>query len=120
MFVQRLLALLRAEPAMVGTLVASVLPALVALNIISLDDRAIGLLVVAINAIVGFLVASRCLPPARMRHLPPRLNRPSRSSDVASKHPVVLVSSPSVDHPCSVARGGVPTTCLPPRRSTAL
>jgi hypothetical protein len=44
------------EPAAVGTLVASVLPALVALGVISLDEQTIGLLVVAVNAVVGFAV----------------------------------------------------------------
>jgi hypothetical protein len=44
------------EPAAVGTVVASVLPALAALGVISLDEQGIGLLVVAINAVVGFAV----------------------------------------------------------------
>jgi hypothetical protein len=42
------------EPAALGTLVASVLPALVALQVLSIDNQTIGFLVVAINAIVGF------------------------------------------------------------------
>ena len=45
---------LAAEPAAIGGLVASVLPALVALRLISLDAESIGVLVVAVNTIVGF------------------------------------------------------------------
>jgi hypothetical protein len=44
------------EPAAFGTLVASLLPALVALGLISLDAEAIGVLVVAVNTLVGFAI----------------------------------------------------------------
>jgi len=44
------------EPAALGTLVASVLPALVALQLVSVDERTIGILVVAVNAVVAFAV----------------------------------------------------------------
>ena len=44
------------EPAAFGTLVASVLPALVALQVLSVDEQTIGVLVVAVNAVVGFAV----------------------------------------------------------------
>jgi hypothetical protein len=44
------------EPAALGALVASVLPALVALQVLSIDNQTIGVLAVAINAIVGFAV----------------------------------------------------------------
>jgi hypothetical protein len=44
------------EPAAIGTLVASVLPALVALQVLSVDEQTIGVLVVAVNAVVGFAV----------------------------------------------------------------
>ena len=47
---------LAAEPAAIGSLMASVLPALVALGLITLDAEAIGVLVVAVNTIVGFAV----------------------------------------------------------------
>ena len=43
-----------AEPAAVGTTLASVLPALTALGVISLDGETVGILVVAVNALVGF------------------------------------------------------------------
>jgi hypothetical protein len=45
---------LAAEPAALGTLVASVLPAFVALGVLSLPAETIGVLVVAINALTGF------------------------------------------------------------------
>jgi len=44
------------EPAALGTLVASVLPALVALQVVSVNEQTIGVLVVAVNAIIGFFV----------------------------------------------------------------
>jgi hypothetical protein len=53
---QTIMKRLAREPAAVGTLLASVLPALVALGVISLDEQTIGLLVVAVNAVVGFAV----------------------------------------------------------------
>jgi hypothetical protein len=59
---QRVLALLRAEPAALGTVVASVLPALVALGVFGMKDQTIGVLVVAINAVVGFLVRLSVTP----------------------------------------------------------
>lgn len=58
---------LAAEPAAVGTLLASVLPALVALGFISLDPEAIGVLVVAVNTIVGFAVRMLVLPAAHQQ-----------------------------------------------------
>jgi hypothetical protein len=50
----RILERLAREPAAVGTVVASLLPALVVLDLVSLDEQAIGVLVVAVNAVVGF------------------------------------------------------------------
>ena len=60
---------LAAEPAAVGTLLASLLPALVALRLISLDAEAIGVLVVAVNTIVGFAlrIVVTPVPQARKR-----------------------------------------------------
>jgi hypothetical protein len=62
--VQRFTNALAREPAAIGTLVASVLPALVALQIISIDEQAIGVLVVAINAIAAFFVRMVVSPAA--------------------------------------------------------
>ncbi|HKH17082.1 MAG TPA: hypothetical protein VKA57_06115 [Solirubrobacteraceae bacterium] len=47
------LVLLR-EPAAIGSLMASVLPALVLLGVIRIDEAGIAALVVAVNAVVGF------------------------------------------------------------------
>jgi hypothetical protein len=55
---------LAAEPAAVGTLIASVLPAFVALGVISLDAETIGILVVAVNTLVGFAVRMAVAPSA--------------------------------------------------------
>jgi hypothetical protein len=60
---------LAAEPAAVGSLLASVLPALVALGLISLDAEAIGVLVVAVNTIIGFAVRMLVLPAAQQNAL---------------------------------------------------
>lgn len=53
------------EPAALGTVVASVLPALVVLDLLRLDEQAIGVLVVAVNAIVGFAVRLLVAPSGR-------------------------------------------------------
>jgi hypothetical protein len=45
---------LSAEPAALGTLVASVLPAFVALGVLHMPAETIGVLVVAVNALAGF------------------------------------------------------------------
>ncbi len=58
---------LAAEPAAVGSLLASVLPALVALRLIDLDAEAIGVLVVAVNTIVGFAIRLAVAPVAPAR-----------------------------------------------------
>jgi hypothetical protein len=66
---QTILKRIAAEPTMIGTAVASVLPALVAVGVIGLDAEAIGMLVVAVNTLIG--VAVRLLvepvPPRRKR-----------------------------------------------------
>jgi hypothetical protein len=58
---------LAAEPAAVGSLLASVLPALVALGLITLDAEAIGVLVVAVNTIVAFAVRMLVFPAAQQQ-----------------------------------------------------
>lgn len=58
----RIIDRLAQEPAALGGVVASVLPALVVLNLVSLDDQAIGVVVVAVNALVGFIVRLHCAP----------------------------------------------------------
>ena len=56
-----------AEPAAFGTLVASVLPALVALGFFSMDAEQIGVLVVAVNAVTGFGIRMLVAPLPRAR-----------------------------------------------------
>jgi len=58
--------LLTKEPAAIGTLIASVLPVLVLLGVVKIDEQAIAAIVVAVNAIVGFgvrLVVTPSGPP---------------------------------------------------------
>jgi hypothetical protein len=54
-----------AEPAALGTLVASVLPAFVALGILTMDAETIGVLVVAVNALTGFAIRMLVAPLPR-------------------------------------------------------
>jgi hypothetical protein len=64
----RIVRRLAREPAAVGALVASVLPALTAFGVISLDEQQIGVAVVAVNAVVGFAIRFLVTPasdPAR-------------------------------------------------------
>lgn len=61
----RIIDRLAQEPAAVGTVVASVLPALVVLDLVSLDEQGIGVLVVAVNAVVGFVVRLLVAPSTR-------------------------------------------------------
>jgi hypothetical protein len=53
------------EPAALGTLVASVLPAFVALGILTMDAETIGVLVVAINGLTGFAIRLLVAPLPR-------------------------------------------------------
>lgn len=69
----RIIDRLAQEPAAVGTVVASVLPALVVLDLVSLDEQGIGVLVVAVNAVVGFVVRLLVAPSTRT---PAELARP--------------------------------------------
>jgi hypothetical protein len=59
--------LLRREPAAIGTLVASVLPALVLVGVLDIDEKAIAAVVVAINAIVTFAVRLSVTPAMAQR-----------------------------------------------------
>jgi mRNA-degrading endonuclease toxin of MazEF toxin-antitoxin module len=45
---------LQREPAAIGSLAASILPVLVLLGVIQIDDAGIAAVVVAVNTIVGF------------------------------------------------------------------
>jgi hypothetical protein len=46
--------LLSREPAAIGSLVASILPVLVMLRVIEIDEAGVAAVVVAVNTIVGF------------------------------------------------------------------
>jgi mRNA-degrading endonuclease toxin of MazEF toxin-antitoxin module len=59
--------LLQREPAAVGSLVASIMPVLVLLDLVRIDEAGIAAVVVAVNAAVGFgvrLVVSPASPEA--------------------------------------------------------
>ena len=66
-----LLQRIAAEPAAFGTLVASVLPALVALGIFTMDAETIGVLVVAVNALTGFGIRMLVAPAPRSTAVSP-------------------------------------------------
>jgi hypothetical protein len=54
MFQRNLMLVLQREPAAVGSLVASLLPVLVLLRVVRIDEAGIAAVVVAINTFVGF------------------------------------------------------------------
>ena len=56
--------LLMREPAVIGSVVASVLPVLVMLGVIKIDEAGIAAIVVAINTVVGFGVRLLVTPVA--------------------------------------------------------
>jgi hypothetical protein len=56
--------LLQREPAAVGSLVASIMPVLVLLGIVRVDEAGIAAIVVAVNALVGFATRLVVLPVA--------------------------------------------------------
>lgn len=53
---------LSAEPTAVGALFSTILPALVALGVLTMDAETIGILVVAVNAVVAFVVRMLVTP----------------------------------------------------------
>lgn len=61
----RLLTLLRQEPAALGSLVASVLPALVLIGVLQVDEKTIAALIVAVNAVGAFAVRLTVTPRAK-------------------------------------------------------
>jgi len=68
--VRNLKSLLQREPAAIGTLVASILPVLVLLGVLTLDEAQVAAIVVAVNTLVGFGVRLVVVPspsPARIR-----------------------------------------------------
>jgi hypothetical protein len=62
--VRRLKLVLQREPAAIGSIAASVLPVLVLLGVIQLDEAGIAAIVVAINTVVGFAVRVAVTPAA--------------------------------------------------------
>ena len=71
---------LQKEPAAIGTLVASILPMLILLDLMpSLDDRQVAAIVVAINALVGFAI--RLTVPVAAAAPPPAPRRGRRAAD---------------------------------------
>jgi hypothetical protein len=57
--------LLQHEPAALGSLVASILPVLVLLGVVRIDEEGIAAIIVAINATVGFAVRLSVTPVTR-------------------------------------------------------
>ena len=65
---------LQREPAALGSVVASVLPVLVLLGVIKVDEAGIAAIVVAINTVVGFAIRL-VVSPMRAESLPPAGDR---------------------------------------------
>jgi hypothetical protein len=73
--------LLQREPAALGTLVASIAPALVLLGVVHLSEEQVAAAVVAINATVGFAIRLTVTPVPAAR---PRRRRRSAAQRLAS------------------------------------
>ena len=61
---RKLMQLLQREPAAAGSLVASILPLLVLLGVVRIDEAGIAAVVVAVNTFVGFGVRLVVAPTA--------------------------------------------------------
>ena len=73
---RNLKSLLQREPAAIGTLVASILPVLVLLKVLTLDEAQVAAIVVAVNTFVGFGVRLAVVPSP----VTPRIRRRRRSA----------------------------------------
>jgi len=74
---RNLKSLLQNEPAAIGSLVASILPVLVLLGVIRIDEDGIAAVVVAVNTTVGFVVRMSVAPVTGTRQA---RRRPRRSA----------------------------------------
>jgi hypothetical protein len=63
--------LVQREPAAVGSLVASILPVLVLLGVLRIDEDGIAAVVVAVNTTVGFATRLAVTPVAAQEKSPP-------------------------------------------------
>jgi hypothetical protein len=73
----RLYRMLQHEPAALGSTIASVLPALVLLGVVHVDENGIAALVMAVNAIGGFAVRLSVVPSPKAA---PAASQPARSA----------------------------------------
>jgi hypothetical protein len=83
--------LLQDEPAALGSLVASILPVLVLLGIVRIDEEGIAAIVVAVNTTVGFVVRLSVQPVARTRR---KGVSPARRDARSSRSPSATLRSP--------------------------
>jgi hypothetical protein len=58
--------LLQREPAAIGSLVASVMPVLVLLGVVRVDEAGIAAVIVAVNTIVGFYIRLMVSPSSAL------------------------------------------------------
>jgi hypothetical protein len=68
--VRNLKLVLQREPAALGSVAASILPVLVLLGVIRIDEAGIAAVVVAINTVVGFAIRL-VVAPVRVESAPP-------------------------------------------------
>jgi hypothetical protein len=77
----RLKVVLGNEPTAIGTLVASIAPALVLLGVLNIDEMGLSALVVAVNALMGFAVRLLVTPVAKKEEaLPAAEIRPAEGA----------------------------------------
>jgi hypothetical protein len=89
---RNLKSLLQDEPAALGSLVASILPVLVLLGVVRIDEEGIAAIVVAVNTTVGFVVRLFVQPVAR-RSRRKRVS-PARRDARSSRSPSATLRSP--------------------------
>jgi hypothetical protein len=78
---QNLKLLLQREPAAIGSLVASVMPVLVLLGVVRVDDAGVAAIVVAVNTVVGFAVRVLVAPVAPATLAPASSPAPSAAHE---------------------------------------
>jgi hypothetical protein len=91
---RNLKSLLQTEPAALGSLVASILPVLVLLGVVRVDEEGIAAIVVAVNTTVGFVVRMSVTPVARTRQAGGDEVSPAGRDARSSRSPSATLRSP--------------------------
>jgi len=88
---RNLKSLIQNEPAALGSLVASIMPVLVLLGVVRIDEDGIAAVVVAVNTTVGLVVRMTVAPAARTER---KGVSPARRDARSSRSPSATLRSP--------------------------